>query len=51
MNADVRREKLRSRSGGGGQVHVSVITRSKWEARKIRDEYRRKKIGGEEEGK
>lgn len=46
MNADVGRE-----SGGGGQVHVSVIARSKWEARKIRDEYRGKKIGGEEEGK
>lgn len=37
--------------GGGGQVHVRVIARSKWEARKIRDEFRRKKIGGEEEGK
>jgi len=24
---------------------------SKWEAKKIRDEFRRKKIGGEEEGK
>ncbi len=51
MNADVGREKRRWRSGGGGQVHVSVIARSKWEARKIRDEYRRKEIGGEEEGK
>lgn len=49
MNADVGRGKGRSR--GGGQVHVSIIARSKWEARKIRDEYRRKKIGGEEEGK
>jgi len=46
MNADVARE-----NGGGGQVHVSVIASSKWEARKIRDESRRKKIGGEEEGK
>lgn len=43
-------EKKRRRGSGGGQVHVSVIARSKWEARKIRDEYRRKKIGGEEEG-
>lgn len=42
-------KKMRSRSGGG-QVHVSVIAGRKWEARKIRDEYRRKKIGGEEEG-
>lgn len=48
MNADVGREKRRWRSGGGGQVHVSVIARSKWEARKIRDEYRRKTIGGGE---
>lgn len=31
-------------------MHANVIARSKWEARKIRDEYRRKKIGGEEEG-
>lgn len=42
-------EKKRSRLGGG-QVHVSLIVRSKWEARKIRDEYKRKEIGGEEEG-
>lgn len=50
MNTDVGKEKRKRRSGGG-QVHVSIIARSKWEARKIRDEYRRKKIGGEEEGK
>lgn len=49
MNADVGREK-RSRRSGGGQMHVSVIARSKWEARKIRDEYKKKKTGGEEEG-
>lgn len=29
-------------------MHVRVIARSKWEARKIRDELRRKKIGGGE---
>lgn len=44
-------EKKGKGSGGGGQVHVSVIVRNKWEAGKRRDEYRRKKIGGEEEGK
>lgn len=33
-----------------GQVHVSVIDRTKWEARKRRDECRRKKIGAEKEG-
>lgn len=27
-------------------MHVSVIASSKWEARKMRDEYRRKKRGG-----
>lgn len=32
-------------------MRVSIIAGSKWEARKIRDEYGRKKIGGEEEGK
>lgn len=31
-------------------MHVSIIARSKWEARKIRDECGRKKIGEEEEG-
>lgn len=49
MNADVGKKKRRGR--GGGQVNFSVIARSKWEAWKRRDEYRRKKIGGEEEGK
>ena len=29
-------------------MHVSVIARSKWEARQRRDEYRGKKIGGGE---
>lgn len=50
MNADVGR-KSGGGGGGGGQVHVSVIARSKWKAKKIKDEYRRKEIGGREEGK
>lgn len=32
-------------------MRVSIIAGGKWEARKIRHEYERKKIGGEEEGK
>lgn len=51
MNDDVSRKKWGRKSGGGGQVHVSVIAKRKWEAEKISDEYRRKKIGGKEEGK
>lgn len=45
MNADVGRRQRRRR-----QVHVRIIA-SKWEARKASDEYSRKKIGEEEEGK
>ena len=44
-------EKKRKSRSEGGQVHVSVIARNNWEERKTSDEYRRKKMGGEEEGK
>lgn len=37
---DVKRSEV-------GQVHVSIIAGSKWEARKIRHEYKREKTGGE----
>lgn len=44
-------EGEKRKSGKDGQMLVSVIVRSKWEAKKKRAEYRRKKMGGEEEGK